>query len=143
MLVSLAVPSCGAQEVDFCSASVHLNQSCDRMLVETNYLQRKPNSSEATMYTATWNGAVIAQSDKTIEIEGNQYFPMDSVESEFLVDSDTTSTCSWKGVANYYSLNVDGELNTDAVWVYREPKDAAKEIANHVAFWRGVTVSAA
>ena len=95
------------------------------------------------MYTATWNGAVIAQSDKTIEIEGNQYFPMDSVESEFLVDSDTTSTCSWKGLANYYSLKVDGELNTDAVWVYRDPKDAAKEIANYVAFWRGVTVSAA
>jgi len=143
MLVSLAVPSCGAQEVDFCSASVHLNQSCDRMLVETNYLQRKPNSSEATMYTATWNGAVIAQSDKTIEIEGNQYFPMDSVESEFLVDSDTTSTCSWKGLANYYSLNVNGDVNTDAVWVYRDPKDAAKEITNYVAFWRGVTVNAA
>ena len=95
------------------------------------------------MYVATWNGAVIAQSDKTIEIEGNQYFPMDSVESEFLVDSETTSTCSWKGLASYYSLNVDGELNTDAVWVYRDPKDAAKEIANYVAFWRGVTVNAA
>ncbi|MBJ7433192.1 MAG: DUF427 domain-containing protein [Microbacteriaceae bacterium] len=95
------------------------------------------------MYVATWNGAVIAQSDKTIEIEGNQYFPMDSVEAQLLVDSDTTSTCSWKGLANYYSLNVNGDVNTDAVWVYRDPKDAAKEIANYVAFWRGVTVSAA
>ena len=95
------------------------------------------------MYVATWNGAVIAQSDKTIEIEGNQYFPMDSVDSAFLVDSDTTSTCSWKSLANYYSLNVNGDVNTDAVWVYRDPKDAAKEIANYVAFWRGVTVSAA
>jgi uncharacterized protein (DUF427 family) len=95
------------------------------------------------MYVAKWNGAVIAQSDKTIEIEGNQYFPMDSVDSQFLVDSDTTSTCSWKGLANYYSLNVNGDVNTDAVWVYRDPKDAAKEITNYVAFWRGVTVSAA
>jgi len=128
---------------NFFSTEVHVNRSCDRMLVVGHGERRQPNSSEATMYTATWNGAVIAQSDKTIEIEGNQYFPMDSVESEFLVDSDTTSTCSWKGLANYYSLNVNGEVNTDAVWVYREPKDAAKEIANYVAFWRGVTVNAA
>jgi uncharacterized protein (DUF427 family) len=100
-------------------------------------------AKEATMYTATWNGAVIAQSDKTIEIEGNQYFPFDSVNTSVLVDSNTTSTCPWKGTANYYSLVVDGETNTDAVWVYREPKDAAKEIAGHVAFWRGVEVTAA
>lgn len=95
------------------------------------------------MYVAKWNGAVIAQSDKTIEIEGNQYFPMESVESRYLVDSNTTTTCSWKGEANYYSLNVDGDVNTDAVWVYRSPKEAAKEIANYVAFWRGVDVSKA
>lgn len=95
------------------------------------------------MYTATWNGAVIAQSDKTVEIEGNQYFPFDSVNASVLVDSNTTSNCPWKGTANYYSLSVDGETNTDAVWVYREPKDAAKEIAGHVAFWRGVEVTAA
>jgi uncharacterized protein (DUF427 family) len=95
------------------------------------------------MYVAKWNGAVIAQSDKTIEIEGNQYFPIDSVDAQFLVESDTTSTCPWKGLASYYSLNVNGEVNTDAVWVYRDPKDAAKEIANYVAFWRGVSVSAA
>lgn len=93
------------------------------------------------MYTATWNGAVIAQSDKTVEIEGNQYFPMESVTTALLVDSDTTTTCSWKGLANYYSLNVDGDVNTDAVWVYRAPLDAAKEITNHVAFWRGVEVT--
>ena len=93
------------------------------------------------MYVAKWNGAVIAQSDKTVEIEGNQYFPMDSVNSQYLVDSPLTSTCPWKGEANYYSLDVDGDVNKDAVWVYRSPKDAAKEIANHVAFWRGVEVS--
>ncbi len=95
------------------------------------------------MYVAKWNGAVIAQSDKTIEIEGNQYFPMESVESRYLVESTTTTTCSWKGEANYYSLNVDGDVNIDAVWVYRSPKEAAKEIANYVAFWRGVDVSKA
>ena len=93
------------------------------------------------MDVAKWNGAVIAQSDKTVEIEGNQYFPMDSVNSQYLVDSPLTSTCPWKGEANYYSLDVDGDVNKDAVWVYRSPKDAAKEIANHVAFWRGVEVS--
>ena len=95
------------------------------------------------MYTASWNGAVIAQSDKTIEIEGNQYFPFDSVNTSFLVDSNATTTCPWKGTANYYSLSVDGETNYDAVWVYREPKEAAKEIAGYVAFWRGVEVTSA
>jgi uncharacterized protein (DUF427 family) len=98
---------------------------------------------EANMFVATWNGAVIAQSDKTIEIEGNKYFPFDSVNQTLLVDSATTSNCPWKGTANYYSLSVDGDTNTDAVWVYREPKDAAKEIAGYVAFWRGVEVRAA
>lgn len=95
------------------------------------------------MYTATWNGAVIAKSNQTVEIEGNQYFPMESVNTELLVDSNTTSTCPWKGEANYYSLIVDGQTNVDAVWVYRTPKDAAREIANHVAFWRGVEISKA
>jgi uncharacterized protein (DUF427 family) len=98
---------------------------------------------EQNMFVARWNGAVIAESDRTIEIEGNQYFPFDSVSTQYLVDSDTTTTCSWKGLANYYSLKVDGDVNADAVWVYREPKDAAREITNYVAFWRGVEVSKA
>ncbi|MEY4366896.1 MAG: hypothetical protein RLZ28_311 [Actinomycetota bacterium] len=93
------------------------------------------------MYVARWNGQVIAQSDKTVEVEGNQYFPFDSVSQEFLTDSALKSTCPWKGEASYYSLVVDGQTNKDAVWVYRTPKDAAKEIAGHVAFWRGVEVS--
>lgn len=93
------------------------------------------------MFVAKWNNRVIAQSDRTVEVEGNQYFPMDSVSKEFLVDSDLKSTCPWKGVANYYSLLVDGKTNEDAVWVYREPKEAAKQITGHVAFWRGVEVS--
>ena len=65
------------------------------------------------------------------------------MRAEYLVDSDTTTTCSWKGLANYYSLKVDGDVNADAVWVYRDPKDAAREITNYVAFWRGVEVSKA
>lgn len=93
------------------------------------------------MYVAKWNGQVIAQSDNTVEVEGNQYFPMDSVNKEFLIESSTTSTCPWKGLANYFSLEVAGDTNKDAVWVYRSPKDAAKNIAGHVAFWRGVEVS--
>lgn len=93
------------------------------------------------MYVAKWNGQVIAQSDNTVEVEGNQYFPFDSVHQEFLTDSDMKSTCPWKGEASYYSLLVDGKTNEDAVWIYRTPKDAAKQIAGHVAFWRGVEVS--
>jgi uncharacterized protein (DUF427 family) len=89
---------------------------------------------------ATWNGAVIAESDQTIVIEGNHYFPPDAVKREYLVDSGTHTTCPWKGVASYYSLNVNGQVNADAVWYYPVPKDAAKEIAGYVAFWRGVTV---
>jgi uncharacterized protein (DUF427 family) len=112
-------------------------------MLEVTQAQGVTDAEEAIMFVATWNGAVIAQSDKTIEIEGNQYFPFDSVDQTLLVDSATTSNCPWKGTANYYSLSVEGNTNTDAVWVYREPKDAAKEIAGYVAFWRGVEVRVA
>jgi uncharacterized protein (DUF427 family) len=90
---------------------------------------------------ATWNGAVIAESDDTVVVEGNHYFPRDSVADEFLVASSHTSVCPWKGTAEYYSLNVGGELNENALWFYAEPKEAASEIAGRVAFWKGVTVS--
>jgi uncharacterized protein (DUF427 family) len=112
-------------------------------MLEVTPLRCVTSPEEPIMFVATWNGVVIAQSDKTIEIEGNKYFPFDSVDQTLLVDSATTSNCPWKGTANYYSLSVDGNTNTDAVWVYREPKDAAKEIAGYVAFWRGVEVRAA
>ena len=91
---------------------------------------------------AVWNGTVIAESDDTVIVEGNHYFPIDSVKRELLSDSPTTSVCPWKGTANYYSVTVDGAKNADAVWYYTEPKEAAKEIAGHVAFWKGVTVEA-
>ncbi|NNL05095.1 MAG: DUF427 domain-containing protein [Xanthomonadales bacterium] len=90
---------------------------------------------------AVWNGQVIAESDQTVVVEGNHYFPADSVRSEFLQDSDTTTHCSWKGMANYYSLEVDGQTNKDAAWYYREPKSAASAIKDRIAFWRGVEVS--
>ncbi len=94
------------------------------------------------MATATWNGKVIAQSDKTIVVEGNHYFPRNAlVESHFESISKTT-VCGWKGTANYFDVVVDGERNEGAAWFYAEPKAAASEIAGYVAFWRGVVVTA-
>lgn len=92
------------------------------------------------MTTATWNGAVIARSDDTVVVEGNHYFPRDSVDPGVLTASTTTSVCPWKGTASYYSLVVDGKENRDAVWFYPEPKSAAAEIADRLAFWKGVEV---
>ncbi len=90
---------------------------------------------------ATWNGHTIAESDDTVIVEGNHYFPRESVRDEFLIDSDKTTICPWKGTANYYSIGVDGETNADAAWYYAEPKEAAAEIKGRVAFWRGVEVT--
>ncbi len=90
---------------------------------------------------ATWNGTTIAESDDTVVVEGNHYFPRDSVRPDVLQASDTTSHCPWKGDASYFSLAVDGEVNKDAAWYYPAPKDAAAQIKDHVAFWRGVDVA--
>jgi uncharacterized protein (DUF427 family) len=92
------------------------------------------------MPRATWNGAVIAESDRTIEIEGNQYFPPEAVNRQYMRDSQTHTVCPWKGTASYYNVVVDGKTNKDAAWYYPQPKDAAKHIASYVAFWHGVTV---
>ncbi|MGQ9516402.1 MAG: DUF427 domain-containing protein [Anaerolineae bacterium] len=89
---------------------------------------------------AIWNGAVLAESDKTIVVEGNHYFPPDSVKREYLQPSDTHTTCPWKGVASYYHVVVNGQVNPDAAWYYPEPKEAARHIKDYVAFWRGVQV---
>jgi uncharacterized protein (DUF427 family) len=91
---------------------------------------------------AVWNGEVIAESDDTLVVEGNHYFPPDSVRRDALRESDTTSICPWKGKASYYTVVVDGEENRDAAWYYPHPSPAAKQIRDHVAFWRGVTVEA-
>ena len=90
---------------------------------------------------ATWNGAVIAQSDATEVVDGNHYFPPDSVNSDYLKKSDATSSCAWKGMASYYDLVVDGSINSQAAWYYADPKPKAANIKNHVAFWKGVEVS--
>ncbi len=93
------------------------------------------------MPTATWNGAVLARSDDTIVVEGNHYFPPDSVDDAYFEAAGTHPTCPWKGVASYRTVVVDGERNVDAAWYYPEPKAAAAEIAGYVAFWRGVEVA--
>ncbi|MBO9112022.1 DUF427 domain-containing protein [Agrobacterium sp. S2/73] len=89
---------------------------------------------------ATWNGAIIAESDDTVIVEGNHYFPIGSVKNEYLRSSETKSSCPWKGQASYYTLEVDGQKNADAAWFYVEPKPAANEIKDRVAFWKGVQV---
>lgn len=90
---------------------------------------------------AIWNNTVIAESDDTVVVENNHYFPLASVNAAYLQPSGTTSVCHWKGTANYYTLNVGGKANPDAVWYYAEPKDAARQIKGRVAFWKGVTVT--
>lgn len=92
------------------------------------------------MPKAVWNNAILAESDKTIVVEGNHYFPPDAVNTEFFNSSSTHTVCSWKGTASYYDVTVDGQLNKDAAWFYPEPKDAANQIAGYVAFWHGVQV---
>ena len=93
------------------------------------------------MAQATWQGVVLAQSDETIEIEGNQYFPPDSVDRQYLEDSATHSTCPWKGEASFYTIVVNENKNPDAAWYYPAPKEAAAEIKGYVAFWKGVSIS--
>lgn len=90
---------------------------------------------------AMWNGIVVAESDHTEVVEGNHYFPAHTIKREFFKPSETHTVCPWKGTASYYTLEVNGSTNPDAAWYYPDPKDAAKEIANHVAFWKGVIVS--
>ena len=89
---------------------------------------------------AIWKDTVIAESDDTVVVEGNHYFPTESLDRQLISDSDTTTFCPWKGTAHYYNLTVDGDTNADAIWYYPEPKDAAAEIRGRVAFWRGVRV---
>lgn len=89
---------------------------------------------------AIWNNQVIAQSDKTVVVENNHYFPADSINMAFFKSSDTHTTCPWKGEASYYTLEVNGKKNVDAAWYYKNPSEKAKEIKNFVAFWKGVKI---
>jgi len=90
---------------------------------------------------AIWNGKVLAESNDTIVVEGNHYFPPGSVKMEFFKDSETNTVCSWKGTASYYTVEVDDEKNEDAAWYYPEPSEMAHNIKNYIAFWKGVEVT--
>lgn len=92
------------------------------------------------MMKAIWHDTILAESNTTIVIEGNHYFPFDSLNHDFLIESTHTSTCGWKGLANYYTVQINGEVNENAAWVYKNPKAAAAEIKGYVAFWKGVKV---
>jgi len=89
---------------------------------------------------AIWKDKIIAESDNTVIIEGNHYFPIASVNQEYLMDSETQTVCAWKGTASYYHIDVDGMNNADAAWYYPTPSDAAAPIKDHIAFWKGVKV---
>ena len=93
------------------------------------------------MMQAKWNGQVLAESDETVVVEGNHYFPETAVNKDFLRHSDTTSFCGWKGDCSYYDVVVGDDINADAAWVYREPSPKAQKIAGYIAFWKGVAVS--
>lgn len=90
---------------------------------------------------AIWNGQILAESDNTVIVEGNHYFPKDSMNPKFFVPSDTHTVCQWKGTASYYTLEVNGQLNPDAAWFYPNPSNLAEGIKDHVAFWKGVEVT--
>jgi uncharacterized protein (DUF427 family) len=90
---------------------------------------------------AVWNNEVLASSDATVVVEGNHYFPMTTLNTQFFINSDKQTTCAWKGVAHYYDVSVNGALNESAAWFYPTPKQEASQIKNYVAFWKGVKVS--
>jgi uncharacterized protein (DUF427 family) len=92
------------------------------------------------MAKATWEGAVLAESNKTVEVEGTQYFPSEAIRKEYFRPSNEHSVCPWKGTASYYDIDVNGKRNAEAAWYYPDPKSAARQIKDHVAFWKGVKV---
>jgi len=94
------------------------------------------------MVKAIWNGTVLAESDRTVMVEGNHYFPPEDVNRRYFQPSGTNTVCHWKGTASYFDIEVDGKRNRDAAWFYPEPSKAAEDIKDHVAFWKGVEVQA-
>lgn len=93
------------------------------------------------MAKAVWNGVVLAESDETIIVEGNYYFPVESVNQAYLKSNDFHTACVWKGMASYYDVEANGQINRSAAWYYPDPSDAAKRIKDHIAFWKGVKVT--
>lgn len=100
-------------------------------------------SSPNRTYRAIWNGTVLAESDRTVQIEGNQYFPPESIKTEHFRPSTHTTACPWKGTASYYTIEADGRTNRDAAWYYPDPSPASRQIKDHIAFWKGVRVTEA
>lgn len=98
--------------------------------------------TKSFMPKAIWNGAVLAESDNTVVVEGNHYFPVDTINKQYFTETNTHTTCPWKGVASYYSIEVDGQVNKDAAWYYPSAKEKAKNIEGYVAFWKGIKVEA-
>ena len=94
------------------------------------------------MPKAVWNGAILAESDRTEVVENNHYFPADTINREYFKESNTHTSCPWKGQASYYTIEVDGQVNKDAAWYYPQAKDRAKNIEGYIAFWKGVKVEA-
>jgi uncharacterized protein (DUF427 family) len=105
------------------------------------FVELAARGEEQLRMKATWHGATLAESDTTIVVEGNHYFPPESVRREYLRASETHTTCPWKGLASYFTIAVNGETNPDAAWYYPSPKDAAKQIQDYVAFWHGIQVT--
>jgi uncharacterized protein (DUF427 family) len=122
-----------------CPKSVAPAEGCSRGVQVHDACNCARTISDMTV-TAIYEGTEIARSDHTVVVEGNHYFPAEDIKAGVLVPSDTRSICPWKGEASYYDVVVDDHRNADAGWYYPTPKDAAKEIANHVAFWKGVEV---
>jgi uncharacterized protein (DUF427 family) len=117
-------------------AAVAIRISCERAPSGFNHLlSRRPKKMKAI-----WNGKTVAESDDTVIVEGNHYFPAESIHPEYFEDSQTHTTCGWKGIASYKSLSADGKTNPDAAWYYPDPKPAAANIAGRFAFWKGVEV---
>jgi len=133
--------SCLAIALIVVSATVILDSSFQKSASDAYCIgSNSQPEEEREMATATWNGTVIAESEKTVVVEGNHYFPPESVNTQYLKPSATTSRCPWKGLANYCSLIVDGKINEDAAWYYAKPSDAAAAIKGYIAFWKGVDV---
>ena len=103
-------------------------------------MHSRSSKKEKTIMKAIWNGVTIAESDDTVVVENNHYFPADSIKEEYFKESNTHTTCPWKGVASYYTIEVDGQSNPDAAWYYPEVSELAKGIKGRVAFWKGVEV---
>lgn len=113
-------------------------EKIDILTLDLDISQSHPH--QLIMAKATWNGVILAQSDRTIVVENNYYFPPDSIDRQYFTDSNTHTTCGWKGLCSYYNVEVNGQVNKDAAWYYPTPKEAAQNIAGYVAFWKGVKV---